>query len=362
MDSVNKKVVVAISGGLDSGAAAFILKKQGHDLIGVYFRIGVNDRIGEEAARKVCRFLDIPFFPVNLSCKFKKEVIDYFIDNYSRGLTPNPCVKCNKLIKFGELFTIARELGADFMATGHYIRKGINKKNKITLLKSNDLLKDQSYFLYNLNQEILKNVLFPCGEYTKEKIREIAEQENIPFLKSESQDICFLNEDGKIIDHNDFLRKNIKSKKGLIKTLNNKEIGEHQGLHLYTIGQRKGIELGGTGPFYAFKKDYENNILYVVNNLNDPALFDEDFIITNVNWISDSVPKLPFDCEVAIRYRHKPTSCTVDFLKGSFDLSKEGRKYTVNLHEAQRAISPGQSAVFYKGDELLGGGVIVDSR
>ncbi len=352
MSNNNKKVLVAISGGLDSSAAAFILKKQGYDLIGVYFRIGVvQDKIGEEAARKVCRFLNIPFFPINLSYQFKKEIIDYFIDEYSRGLTPNPCVRCNKLIKFGKLFKIAKNLSADFMATGHYIKKE-STKNKIALLKAKDILKDQSYFLYNLNQEILKNTLFPCGEYTKKEIRKIAEQNKIPFLKSESQDICFLNEDGKIIDHNDFLKKNIKLKSGPIKTLDNKEIGQHQGLPLYTIGQRKGIEIGGTGPFYALKKDYKNNTLYVVNNLNDSALFAQDFIINNVNWISGLKPEFPFDCEVVIRYRHKAVKCSVNF-------SKVGKKYIVNLHEPQRAISPGQSAVFYRGDELIGGGIIV---
>ena len=195
-------------------------------------------------------------------------------------------------------------------------------------------------------------------EDPKKEIRKIAEQNKIPFLKSESQDICFLNEDGKIIDHNDFLKKNIKLKSGPIKTLDNKEIGQHQGLPLYTIGQRKGIEIGGMGPFYALKKDYENNTLYVVDNLNDPSLFSESFVVDNLNWISNISPDLPLECEVVIRYRHKPVKCNIDFLKSSLDLSKEGRKYIVKIHKAQRAISPGQSAVFYKGDELIGGGLI----
>jgi tRNA-specific 2-thiouridylase len=358
MNNNKKKVIIAISGGVDSSAAAFILKKQGYDLIGIYFRTGVQDKIGEEAARKVCRFLNIPFFPINLSYQFKKEVIDYFILEYSRGLTPNPCVRCNKLIKFGELFKIAKDLGANFMATGHYIKKEKNKNN-FTLFKGEDTLKDQTYFLYNLNQEILEYILFPLGNYTKEEIKKIAKKEKLPFLESESQDICFLNEDGKIINHNDFLRKNIKLKPGPIKTMDNKEIGRHQGLALYTIGQRKGIEIGGTGPFYALKKDYESNTLYVVDNLNNPALFAQDFIINDVNWISGLEPKLPFNCEVVIRYRHKPLRCTIDFFKGSFDLSQTGKKYIINLQKPERAISPGQSAVFYKGDELIGGGVIL---
>lgn len=358
MANINKKIVVAISGGVDSSATAFILKKKGYKLIGVYFRIGVQDNIAEEAARKVCRFLNIPFFPINLSRQFKKEVIDYFIHEYARGLTPNPCVRCNKLIKFGELFKITKELGADFMATGHYIKKE-NDKNKIILFKGIDSSKDQSYFLYNLNQEILKYILFPLGNYTKEKIKKIALKEKIPFLESESQDICFLNEDGRIIDHNNFLRKNISLKPGPIKTLDDKEIGRHEGLPLYTRGQRKGIEIGGTGPFYVLRKDYENNTLYVVDKLNDSDLFSKKFTINNVNWINDNEPKLPFNCEVVIRYRHKPVKCSLDFLKESSNLSGTEKKYLINLDKPQRAISPGQSAVFYDGNRLLGGGIIL---
>jgi len=351
-----KKVVVAISGGLDSSAAAFILKKQGYDLIGVYFRIGMGDEIGEEYARKLCRFLDIPFFPINLSYKFKEEVVDYFINAYAHGLTPNPCVRCNKLIKFGELFKTAKELGADLMATGHYV-KIKNLKNKIKIFRPLDSLKDQSYFLYNLNQDILHNILFPLSSFKKDEIRKMAQKENIPFLKSESQDICFLHQDGKIINHNDFLKKNIKPKEGLIKTLDNKVVGKHQGLHFYTIGQRKGIHLGGASSFYVYKKDYEKNILYVVDDFNDSFLFKKSFKLAHINWVSGVSPKFPFNCEVVIRYRHKSVKCNLDIFRK--DSSKNNGKYIANLEESQRAISSGQSAVFYQGDELVGGGIIL---
>ncbi|MCK5416473.1 tRNA 2-thiouridine(34) synthase MnmA [Candidatus Parcubacteria bacterium] len=355
MNSKNKKVIMAISGGVDSAVSAFLLQKQNYEVIGIFMRLHDGDQQSEDAARQICNFLGIKFYPINVSVKFKKEVIDYFVESYKKGITPNPCVQCNKFIKFGELFKVMKDLGGDYLATGHYIRfqrRITNYELRITnkIFKGFDKEKDQSYFLYNLKQEQLKKILFPIGGMEKDDVRKIAEENEIPYLKKESQDICFLVRDGKIIEHNEFLKKNIKLKPGFIKTMDGKTVGEHVGLPFYTIGQRRGIDIGGTGPYYAVKMDYETNVLYVVKDPNDKVLFSDEFIVGDVNWISGKdVQELK--CEVVIRYKHQPINCKI--------LKIENKdEYLVKLDKPQRAIMPGQSAVFYNSDELLGGGVI----
>lgn len=349
MKKQKKKAVIAVSGGVDSAVAGLFLKKAGFEPIGIYMRLNAGFNEGESAARAVCQKLNIKFYPLNLTGQFKKNVIRYFLDEYGQGATPNPCVRCNKLIKFKELLRITDELGADCLATGHYILKipnyALQALNQIKLYRGADNEKDQSYFLYNLTQQQLKRILFPLGEYTKEEVRKIADKAGLPYLKKESQDICFLQG-----DHNDFLRAKLKLIPGPIKTMDGKIVGEHQGLPLYTIGQRKGIEIGGIGPFYAAKTDYKTNALYVVSDKDDPVLYQDEFILKDVNWISGIEPELPFKCETIIRYRHQPVKCVIT--------AKNGYEYIVKLKEPQRAITPGQSAVFYNGDELLGGGVI----
>lgn len=349
----NKKVVVAVSGGVDSAVAALLLKKQGFEVFGVFMRLGDSSVSAEQAARAVCTKLEIKFFPVNVSDKFEKEVVEYFIESYKKGLTPNPCVKCNKLIKFGELLRITKELDADYLATGHYIKKSEerSKNSEIVyrLFKGTDEAKDQSYFLYNLTQEQLKQILFPLGEFKKEEIKKIAKEAKIPNQPSESQDICFLVKDGKVLDHNEFLKKYIKSKPGKIKTLEGEIVGEHKGLPFYTVGQRKGIDIGGIGPFYAVSMDYEKNILYVTNNSNDPELSKDILKASDVNWISGNLPKMPFNCQAMIRYRSKAEDCRI---------IQENGEYQVKFNKSQRAVTAGQSVVFYKNNELLGGGLI----
>lgn len=331
-----------MSGGVDSSMTAFILKKKKHDVIGLFMRLGNDDYKAENAARNVCRHLGISFYPLNISHKFKTEIINYFISSYESGLTPNPCIQCNKIIKFGELLKKASEIGADYLATGHYAKIPVGKKYK--LLRPNDKNKDQTYFLYNLNQTLLAKILFPLGDYLKEDIRQEAIKEKIPFLKKESQDVCFLKG-----DHNLFLKNKIDFKPGNIVLLeNNKIIGKHLGLPHYTIGQRRGIELGGTGPYYAAKFDYDKNILYVSKERDDPIMCTKNFITKNNNWINDQ--KFPLKCEVVIRYRHNAVNCFVNQNKNG-DLE-------VELEKAQRAVTPGQSAVFYSGDEVLGGGIV----
>lgn len=343
-----KKVVVAMSGGVDSSVAAFLLQESGYEVTGVFMRLFDDCAESEAAARAICRKLNIGFYPVNLADRFQQGVIDYFLDSYRDGLTPNPCVRCNKLIKFGELLRVTDSLQADFLATGHYLQ---NKKDDgvYRLFRGADVTKDQTYFLYNLQQDQLAKILFPLGEYQKDDVRKIAIQEKLPFITKESQDVCFLNKDGKIIDHNDFLSTHIGRVPGPIKNMQGEILGEHRGLPFYTIGQRRGVEIGGIGPFYVAKCDYENNVLYVVSDANDEALFDSELLVTNVNWIGGTEPLLPFVCEVAIRYRHKAVEATV---------TRDKDAYKASFKEPQRAIAQGQSAVFYLGNELLGGGII----
>lgn len=343
-----KKVLIAISGGVDSGVSALLLQKRGFEVLGVYMRLNKNYEKSEKAARQVCGVLGIKFYPLNFSEKFKKEIIDYFISSYKAGVTPNPCARCNYLIKFNELLRIKNELRADYLATGHYARI-IKKGNNFNLFRGKDKNKDQSYFLYNLKQEWLKEILFPLGDLDKEEVKKQAQKINMPSLKIESQDICFLAEDGKIIGHNEYLKKHLKRNPGSIMTLDKKIIGKHLGLYFYTIGQRRGIEIGGTGPYYAVKMDYKENILYVADNANDPALFSDNFLVKDINWIVPKT-KFPLNCETVIRYRHKSAECAVSY----FDKSR--RK--VELKKPARAVTLGQSAVFYQGDKVLGGGII----
>ncbi len=356
------KAVIAISGGVDSSAAAFLLQKRGLEVIGMFMKLGVDQNNNEATARRVCQKLGIRFYPVNFASQFKKEVIDYFLDSYAQGLTPNPCVKCNKIIKFGFLLEQVREIGADFLATGHYVKnakcKMQNAKFIYKLYRGKDKDKDQSYFLYNLTQEQLARVLFPLGDYTKAEVKKIADKAGLPYLKKESQDVCFLAGDTirqAQARHNDFLKKHLNLKFGKIKTIDGKIVGEHQGLPFYTIGQRRGVEIGGVGPFYVARCDYKTNTLYVVSDRDDPVLYSDKLIAKNVNWIVGKEPNLPLQCEAVIRYRHKPVKCVVYKPPSGFKSHSVAVKFT----KPQRAITLGQSVVFYKGDEVLGGGVII---
>ena len=340
-----EKILVAMSGGIDSAISAFLMKNKGYNIIGVFIKMINENSKNEAMARNICQKLNIKFYSVNFFDIFQKEIINYFLDSYKNGITPNPCVKCNKIIKFGKLLKIAEELNIKYLATGHY---AIIKNNK--LFKGKDKIKDQTYFLYNLTQKQLSNILFPLGKYTKEEIKKIAKKANLPYLKKESQDICFLNKNGKIIDHNVFLKNHLKLQKGKIKTLSGKIIGEHYGLPLYTIGQRKGIEIGGDGPYYVVKLNYDTNTLYVTNNPSDKMLARDSFEIYNANWISGKSPKISFKCVVVARYRQKPEKCLI---------IKNKKNYIVKLDNPQRAITPGQSAVFYNKNEVIGGGIII---
>jgi len=295
----------------------------------------------EVRARRVARILKIPFYVFNFEKEFKKRIVNYFLNEYKKGVTPNPCIVCNKEIKFGLLLNKALALDTDFVATGHYAR--IKKsKNGFHLLRGKDKIKDQSYFLWKLNQNQLKRILFPIGNYTRDEVKILARKFKLPVLSvPKSTEICFIT-----TTINDFLRKNLNEKPGKIIDTNGKIVGKHQGLYFYTIGQRKGIGLPG-GPYYVFEKDSKKNLLIVTKKEKD--LRKKELIAKDVNWISGKVPQLPLKVRVKIRYRQKLAPAA---------LTKNQKIYTLLFEKPQRAITPGQSVVFYKGDELLGGGII----
>lgn len=375
-----------MSGGVDSSVAAALLKQAGFDVVGVMMRFWHAPRslggVGKEEnkccslesermARLVAKKIGIPFYVLNVEKEFKKKVVDYFLREYKNGKTPNPCVVCNKEIKFGLLLEKALKLGADFIATGHYAqifrsRSATNffpavgsplcpstslrtsgprpaKSLLPRLFTACDESKDQSYFLWQLNQKQLKHVLFPVGNYTKPEVRELAKKFNLPTAETpESQEVCFVSD-----STNNFLKKYLKPKAGNIVDLNNKIIGKHNGLCFYTIGQRKGIELQ-QGPWFVVDKNFKKDTLVVSKNQKD--LFKKELVAKNVNWIFGTAPKLPLKIKVKIRYGAKEASATIYKIKAKI--------YKLEFTKPQRAITPGQSAVFYRGKELLGGGAI----
>lgn len=371
----NKKVALALSGGVDSAAVGMILKKQGYDLAGLYLKLHPKDT-GENRARLVAEYLNIPFYIIDAAHKFKESIIDYFLKEYKEGRTPNPCVKCNRDIKFGILYNKAMEMGFEKLATGHYISK--KQKNKKTrkqkvieyyLYIANDKNKDQSYFLYNLNQEILAHTLFPLGDYKKAQVKEMARKWKLPVSEKESQDICFLNRGLYVddnadytrkVDHNEFLKKHLKMKSGDIFTVSGEKIGKHQGLPLYTIGQRRSVGIGGTGPYYVVKKDIKKNILIVSEDRDDKMLYSDKLEVCDTNWVRGEEPKFPLKIKARIRYRHEAQEAEIKKIKIKKQKSKIwSSEYFIKFKEPQRAVTAGQSAAFYKGDELLGGGIIL---
>lgn len=352
----DKKVIVAMSGGVDSSAVAAMLKKEGYKVIGVFMNFwkdSVSDKKSENkccssesirSARNVAQILGIPFYVLNVQDEFKKKVVDYFLDELKKGSTPNPCIECNKEIKFKILLEKMLLLKADYVATGHYarIKKSVDHRLRIMncgLFQAKDRDKDQSYFLYTLNQKQLAKILFPLGEYFKPEVRKIAKRFNLLVHdKEESQDICFIPEDG----YEKFLVKKLKLKKGDIVDSEGNMLGNHDGLPLYTIGQRKGIKIGGKGPYYVVQKDHKRNSLVVGEEKN---LFAKKMKLKKIHWIAQE-PEFPFESLVRTRYRSMPVYATI-------------KKNGADFEKPQRAVTPGQSAVFYsKKGEVLGGGII----
>lgn len=352
----SKKIVCAMSGGVDSAVSAALLKKAGFDVVGVFMKFwseggddsGSQNRCcsldSEVRARRVARILNIPFYVFDFKKEFKKRIVDQFLLESKSGDTPNPCVTCNKEIKFGLLLEKALELGIDSIATGHYCRI-INKKEKIELLKGKDENKDQSYFLWRISPGQLRHVIFPVGDYTRQEVEKLAKRFKLPFDNvKKSMEVCFIPGSTQ-----DFLAKHLKVKSGkMLERVGKKlkEIGEHEGLSLYTIGQRKGLGLPG-GPFYVSDKDVKKNILIVTRDEKD--LFKKEFCIKEINFPSGFKLKRIENAKVKIRYRDKGSLAKILISR------KRGK---IIFNRPQRAITPGQSAVVYRGEKLLMGGII----
>lgn len=347
----SRRAFIAMSGGVDSSVAALLLKQKGCDVIGVYMKgwslTGCAEHDASDA-RRVAGVLNIPFYVFNFENEFKKEVVDYMVGEYAAGRTPNPDVMCNREIKFGLFLKKALALGADYIATGHYVRNVKNRaSNKLIVGKDNN--KDQSYFLWTLKQDQLRHCLFPIGDYTKPQVRIMAKKYNLPTAeKPDSQGVCFVGE----IDVAGFLKEKLGKNPGPIKTIDGKTIGTHDGAIFYTIGQRKGIGIRGSLPgeqgkvYYVAAKDVDTNTLWVSEG-DSKKLFAKELSVKNINWISGKAQNLPLKCLARIRYRQplqKATMVTNSMLV---------------FNEPQRAITSGQSAVFYtKGGTMLGGGFI----
>ena len=327
---MTKKVILAISGGVDSGMSASILKDQGFEVIGVFMRLN-NSREQLEKAKKIAKRINIDFKVIDLRKEFKKTIINYFLEELKKGNTPNPCVACNELIKFGLLIHKVKKFKPDFIATGHYAKI---KNNRI--FKPKDIKKDQTYFLWRIKD--LSKIMFPLGDFFKKDLIKKAKTKKLPiFPYKESQEICFIS---KNID--DFLKKNLKTKKGKIIDESGNILGVHNGLWFYTIGQRKGIGLSG-GPYYVIRKEFKNN--YLIVSKKEELLLQKRVKLKNINWINKQ--KLPTKIKAKIRYGQKESEAVL-FKNNILEFKKP-----------QKAITPGQSAVFYKGKELIGGGIII---
>jgi tRNA-specific 2-thiouridylase len=357
------KVVIAMSGGVDSSVAAALLKQQGFDVTGMMLRLwsetgreGSNRCCTPDSmalARRVAAKLDIPFYVVDAKEMFRSVVVESFLDGYARGSTPNPCVVCNQRIKWEFLLNHALALGADFMATGHYSRKRRQADGRWQLLRSVDHAKDQSYVLHVLTQEKLARALFPVGDYAKPEIRSLAETFGLPTAtRSDSQDLCFLGGE----DYRDFLRRNAPGIgiPGPIENREGKILGEHLGLAYYTIGQRKGLGVASLTPQYVLSKDASTNTLVIGGR---EELGQRELTARDVNWISGEPPIGPFRAEVKTRYTAREAWAEIK-PESKIQPGTTSNIYEVRFDAPQRDITRGQAAVFYDGDLVLGGGTI----
>lgn len=359
MPLFNKKVVVGISGGIDSSISLILLKKQGFEPIGVFLKFSIwedkknllreNVCCSEkslEIARKICRKFEIPFYIISAKEEFKKKVINYFISEIKNGKTPNPCVICNEKVKFQKLLKIAKKLKAFYIATGHYARVRFNKKEKkYELLRGKDKEKDQSYYLCFLNQKILRHTIFPLGNFKKKEVKEIAEQLRIKdFFKRESQDLCFVA--NRSIPY--FIEKILGKKIGKIINKKGEILGEHKGLYFYTLGQRKGLGIAG-GPYYVIGFDRKKNLLIVSKDKKD--LYKKEIFVSPFHFISGKIPKKKMEILCKTRYRQP--------LKKAILFPPRRNKIKIVFKKPCLSPTPGQFAVFYKKDICLGGGVII---
>ena len=354
-----KTVVVGISGGVDSSVTAYLLKQQGYNVIGLFMvNWEENDENGNctseqdyEDVKRVCNKIGIPYYTVNYAKEYYERVFEYFLAEYKKGRTPNPDVLCNREIKFGPFLEFAKKIGADYIATGHYAKK-IEKDGLYYLAKADDLTKDQSYFLNQLSQKQLECVLFPLSEIPKTKVREIAAELDFSnATKKDSTGICFIGER----NFKNFLKNYLPAKAGNICTLDGKVVGRHDGLMYYTLGQRRGLGIGGSKDgngerWFVLSKDLEKNILYVSQG-EGKELFSNAMISGKMNWIPKQPDEQSFDCFAKFRYRQPDQKVKVTQL---------GEKIRVDFYEPQRAVTPGQYVVLYDENGLCLGGAEID--
>jgi tRNA-specific 2-thiouridylase len=349
------KIAVAMSGGVDSSVAAALLKEEGHEVIGVTMQLrplsdeknNGNSLDAIEDARKVARKLGIPHHIIDLRDIFTCTIIADFCREYSLGNTPNPCVLCNKYIKFGLLWEKARELGAALMATGHYARIETDNSGKYLLKKGGDQRKDQSYFLCQLTQEQLSRTLFPLGNLTKVKVRQIASELKLPVAeRPESQEICFIPDN----NHIGFLKDHAltPAEPGPILDRKGNVLGQHEGIAFYTIGQRKGLGIAAAKPLYVTAIKPGKNAVVVGTK---EQTYTSELVADNLNWIAGSMPEQPIIVKARVRYRHMEAEAIVSPL--------DKASVYVKFAEPQMAITPGQAVVFYDGDTVIGGGTII---
>lgn len=359
-DEMNKlphetRVVIGMSGGVDSSVAALLLKEQGYDVIGIFMKNWDDtDENGVCTATEdyndvieVCNQIGIPYYAVNFEKQYWDKVFTYFLDEYRAGRTPNPDVMCNKEIKFKAFLEHAVALGADYVATGHYARVAyIDGEYK--MLRGVDDNKDQTYFLNQLSQEQLSKTMFPLGELKKPQIREMAKAAGLATAtKKDSTGICFIGER----NFKDFLSNYLPAQPGVMQTLSGEVKGKHDGLMYYTIGQRHGLGIGGNGdPWFAVGKNLKENILYVDQGFHNELLYGDEVIATNISWVSDRTKEKEFKCTAKFRYRQEDNKVTVQIV--------DENTIRILCDEPIRAITPGQAVVFYDGDECLGGATI----
>ena len=343
-----KKVAVGLSGGVDSSVAAYLLKKQGHEVVGFFMKNwedNTNQCTAEQDyidALAVSEKIGIPLYTFNFTKEYNEKVFKEFISGLKQGTTPNPDILCNKEVKFALFMQKALSLGSTHLATGHYARV----TSDFLLQRGVDKNKDQSYFLYTLNKKILSNVIFPIGDYTKDQIRTIAKEAGLPvFDKKDSTGICFIGKR----NFSEFISDYLPPTEGTFQTKEGKVLGTHKGAWFYTIGQRKGISLGGPGDaWYVLDKDIERQIVYVGQGIDNKDLFKKNIMITDVTWVGEP-PLLPLKCTAKIRYRSLDVNCTIE---------SESGEYIVTFEEPQRAVTPSQSIVFYDKKYCLGGAII----
>lgn len=354
------KVIVGMSGGVDSSVSAYLLLQQGYQVEGLFMKNWEEDDDDEYCAaaddladaEAVCEKLGIELHTVNFAAEYWDNVFEHFLDEYKAGRTPNPDIMCNKEIKFKAFLEFAAEaLGADYIATGHYVRRAFND-GKWQLLRGLDNNKDQSYFLYTLSHEHVAQTLFPVGELEKPEVRRIAEEQGLVTAdKKDSTGICFIGER----KFKDFLQQYLPAQPGKIESVDGEELGDHEGLMYHTIGQRKGLHIGGLAdagddPWYVVDKDVERNVLVVAQGKNHPRLFSKGLIANQLHWVNREEITEPLRCVVKTRYRQADIACQIT--------PAEDGRITVSFDEPVAAVTPGQSAVFYIDDVCLGGGVI----